>query len=110
MMLSQLGKHHNWWQAGGFVFEDQAPADEESAWMVACSYIKGSELEAEDDSAGGNQGGNSQSGNNQGGSSQNGSNSNPKTADISVMWAVIAIAMAGASLVVLKKKEAFFLN
>lgn len=103
MMLSQLGNHHDWWKANGFVFGDAAPTDEASAWMTACSYIKGSELEPENE-------GNSGS-NNQGGSSnQGGSNGNPKTSDISMMWAVIAIVMAGTCLVVLKKKETFFLN
>lgn len=111
-MLKQLGDHHGWWNAYGFVFEENAPADAEAAWMVACSYIKGSELEAEEDdngNQGGNQGG-SQSGSQSGNKPGNNQGSNPKTADISMMWAMIAMVLAGTGLVILKKKENFFIN
>lgn len=108
MMLKQVGDHQGWWLAGGFVFENEAPEDEASAWMVACSYIKGSELA--DDNSGSNGGNNSgsNSGNNSGSASSG--SSNPKTADISVAWAFVAMTMAGICLVVLKRKESFFLN
>ena len=103
-MLKQLGNHHGWWRAEGFVFKGAAPADAESAWMVACSYIKGSELDPGDDNTG------NQGGNNQGGNSGNSGNtgSNPTTNDISMAWAMISIVLAGTCLLVLKKKENFF--
>ena len=109
MMLKQVGDHHGWWLAGGFVFEEDAPEDVDTAWMVACSYIKGSELAG--DNNGGNNGGNNSgnsSGNNSG--SSNSGNSNPKTTDISMAWAFITMVVAGTCLVVLKKKEAFFVK
>ena len=127
-MLKQVGSHHGWWLEGGFVFEEEAPEDAATAWMVGCSYIKGSELDPDEegnqggsDNEGGNnqgsdnqgsdnQGSNNQGGNNQGSNNQNGSNSNPKTTDISMAWALIAMVMAGTCLVVLKKKETFFVN
>lgn len=105
-MLKQVGEHHYWWEANGFVFEGEAPEDSSIAWMTACSYIKGSELEADADDNTGN--GGSNSGNNSG--SSNSGSSNPKTADISMAWAMVAILVAGTCLVVLKKKESFFMN
>lgn len=113
-MLKRVGAHHNWWQAGGFVFGGDAPADEASAWMVACSWMKGSELDPEDENnnQGGNTSGGNQSGGNQGGSNQSGSNTNgnPTTRDISMIWAMVALVLASTCLIVLKKKENFFLN
>lgn len=105
-MLKQIGAHHNWWSAGGFVFENDAPADEESAWMVACSWLKGSEVEPETDVPGGNTPG----GNNPGGNKPSGGEEIPKTVDISMAWAMIALVVASACLVILKKKESFFLH
>ena len=102
-MLKRIGDHQNWWSEGGFVFTDTAPADEASAWMVACSYIKGSELEPGDDNTG------NQGGTNQGGNTGN-TGSNPTTKDISMAWAMIAVVLAGTCLVVLKKKENFFVG
>lgn len=107
MMLQQLGDHHDWWKADGFIFDTEAPADESTAWMVACSWVKGSELDPEDDNSGS---GNSSGSGNHSGSGNNSGNSNPKTADISVAWAVIAIVVAGICLIVMKKKENFFLK
>lgn len=68
-MIKQVGDTHSWWTAGGFVFADTAPLNEESAWMAFCSYIKGSELN--DDTSGPNNGGN---GNNNTGNDQNNGN------------------------------------
>ena len=102
-MLKRIGDHRDWWSANGFVFNETAPADEETAWMVACSYIKGSELEPGDDNTG------NQGGNNQGGNSGN-TGSNPTTKDISMAWAMIAVVLAGTCLVVLKKKENIFVG
>jgi hypothetical protein len=97
-MLKQIGSHHNWWSAGGFVFTDAAPTDEDTAWMVACSWLKGSELKPEDvpvvtppDKPSGGE-------------------EIPKTMDISIAWAMITLVVASTCLVVLKKKESFFLN
>ena len=101
-MLKQIGNHHNWWTAGSFVFKETEPADEEAAWMVACSWVKGTELEPGND-----QPGNTNPGNNSNNSSGNG---NPKTKDISMAWAKFAMVAALSCLVVLKKKENFFLG
>ena len=101
IMLKHVGDHHLWWEPNGFVFKGDAPADKSTAWMVACSYIKGSELTPDEDD--GDQG----STGNQGGS---GTEENPKTTDISVAWAMIAMVAASTCLVVLKKKEHSFLN
>lgn len=102
-MLKQIGVHHNWWTAGGFVFPETTPADEETAWMVACSLLKGSELDPNEDQSGST---------NPGGSTNKptGGEENPKTQDISMVWATIALIVASFCLVILKKKENFFLN
>lgn len=102
-MLKQIGVHHNWWTAGSFVFPETTPADEETAWMVACSLLKGSELDPNEDQSGDT---------NPGGSTNKptGGEENPKTQDISMVWAMIALIVASFCLVILKKKENFFLN
>jgi hypothetical protein len=69
---------------------------------VACSWVKGTELEPGND-----QSGNTNPDNNGNNTSGNG---NPKTKDISMAWAMFAMVAALSCLVVLKKKENFFLG
>lgn len=112
-MLRQLGDQHGWWLAGGFVFEEEAPEDAATAWMDFCSYLPGTELDPEEDNGTQNGGSNNQNGSQSGGNSnqngsQSGSNSNPKTADISLIGAVVTMVLTGGSLAVLKKKEDIF--
>ena len=115
-MLRQLGDQHGWWLEGGFVFEEEAPENAETAWMHFASYIPGTELKAEDE--GGNTGSNGNTGNsgsagNSGntgnsGSSGNQVESNPKTTDVSVLSAVVVMVLSGCGLAGLKKKEELF--
>lgn len=46
-MIKHVGDTQSWWVPGGFVFQDSAPLNEESAWMAFCSYVEGSELVGE---------------------------------------------------------------
>ena len=108
-MFYRLGDQHGWWLAEGFVFEGEAPENEETAWMHFASYIPGTELEPEADDNTGNSGNNGNTGNT-GNNGNNGSNveSNPKTADLSVIGAVAVMVLSGCGLTGLKKKEELF--
>ena len=125
LMLQQIGTHLDWWNANGFVFENEAPQDLDTAWLTFCSYITGTEPNPNDftnsqggsNNQGGNQSGNqggNQGGNNQApGGTQNGGNNsslvtpngNPSSDDISFIGAALAMTLAGCGLIFLKKKE-----
>ena len=106
-MIQLLGETKDWWEAGGFVFPGKAPTYPEMAWLSACSYVdtgyyeivwpdvEGPETpdapetpdepETPDD--------------------PEVPEEIPVTGDASVAGLLAAMALAGAALVVLKKKE-----
>lgn len=112
-MLRQLGDQHGWWLDGGFVFEEEAPEDSATAWMHFCSYLEGTELEPEDENQNtGNNGNTGNDGNTGNNGNQNGGQTEeiPKTADITVLGAVVTLVLSGTGLAGLKKKEDLFVD
>lgn len=121
VMIKQVGDTQSWWKAGGFVFEDSQPLNEESAWMAFCSYIKGSELENDGNTSGGsanngqgsngnsNSGGNTVTGSDQHSNPSGSNGKNPGTADLSVTVTICVMLLSLVSLIVMVSNKKRFL-